>query len=92
MVFLFAIVLALLCMVSLVNGLVKRHLRKLQGGRESALFYHTLKKRIMPLWYWGSLLYVVLPFYVAPDLFLLPLAIASVVALSATVSLFKKYL
>lgn len=91
-VILFLSMLFILYIVGIVDGLTKRHLRKLNGARESALLYHTLKKRILSVWFLGSLLYVVLPFYIPVDIFLLPLAFISAVILSVTVSHFKKYL
>jgi integrating conjugative element membrane protein (TIGR03747 family) len=81
----------LLDVVGLVCGLVQRYLRRINGGRESALIYHYAKAGIKPFLYWGSLLYVVLPFSLDPAWWIAPCAVVSSLAIFLTARTFKKY-
>ena len=48
--------------VALVDGLVRRDLRRWGGGRESSFVYHYAKKATLPLVVIGWVLYLALPF------------------------------
>jgi integrating conjugative element membrane protein (TIGR03747 family) len=90
-VFLFAPLILLLGLLGLINGLVVRYLRRINGGRESSLIYHYAKLSIKAFLFWGSLLYVVMPFPLTPAYFLLPCVVASSFAIYLAIKFFKKY-
>jgi integrating conjugative element membrane protein (TIGR03747 family) len=90
-VLLFIPLILLLGVVGFANGLVQRYIRRINGGRESSLIYHYAKISIKPFLYWGSLLYVALPFPLEPAHWLTPCVVASSLAVFLTVSTFKKY-
>jgi integrating conjugative element membrane protein (TIGR03747 family) len=90
-VLLFIPLILLLGAVGFANGLVQRYLRRINGGRESSLIYHYAKISVKPFLYWGSLLYVALPFPLEPAHWLTPCVVASSLAVFLTVSTFKKY-
>ena len=90
-VFLFIPLIVLLGLLGFSNGLVQRSLRRINGGRESSLQYHYAKAAIKPFLFYGSLLYVALPFPFEPTIFLLPCVIASSLAVFFAVKTFKKY-
>lgn len=88
-----AIPLFLLCLsVGFVDGLVQRDIRKFQGARESTLLFHELK-RGSAFWFFGPLfIYLVLPWPVSPQWFLVPLAIGMGVLVQLGAKSFKKYI
>ncbi|MBR9910318.1 MAG: TIGR03747 family integrating conjugative element membrane protein [Gammaproteobacteria bacterium] len=85
-------VFGLFTLVALVDGLVRRDLRRWGGGRESSFVYHYAKKAAMPLIIMAWVLYLALPFSVHPSWIILPFALAFAFAVTITVSTFKKYL
>lgn len=89
---LFLPVFLLLGVVGLIDGLVQRDLRRLGGGRESALIYHSVRQGVAFCFYAGCFLYLVMPFAIKAAYLLLPFAILFSVAVSLTVKTFKKYL
>jgi len=76
----------------LVDGLVRRDLRRFGAGRESGFIYHRAKMLIVPLAVAPWIIYLALPMSVSPVLVLLPCAAALGVVVSVTVGSFKKYL
>lgn len=76
----------------LVDGLVRRDLRRFGAGRESGFIYHRAKMLIVPLAVAPWVIYLALPVSVSPVLVLLPCAAALGVVVSVTVGSFKKYL
>lgn len=76
----------------LVDGLVRRDLRRFGAGRESGFIYHRAKMMIVPLAVAPWIIYLALPMSVSPVLVLLPCAAALGVVVSVTVGSFKKYL
>jgi len=91
-VLLFIPLFALLGLVGLVDGLVQRDLRRLGGGRESALIYHRARYSVMPCLQWSCFLFLILPFAITPEKLLLPFAILFGVALFFAAKTFKKYI
>ena len=89
---LFLPVFAIAGMLGLIDGLIQRDLRRLGGGRESALLYHRARSCIVPLFFWGCFLYIVIPLPLRPDVILLPFAVLFGAAIFITASAFKKYL
>ena len=78
--------------VALVDGLVRRDLRRWGGGRESSFVYHYAKKASMPLIVIAWVLYLSLPFSVHPSWVILPFSVGFGLAVTVTASTFKKYL
>lgn len=78
--------------VALVDGLVRRDLRRWGGGRESSFVYHLAKKAALPMITMAWVLYLALPFSVHPSWIILPFALAFSFAVTITASTFKKYL
>ena len=78
--------------VGLIDGLVRRDVRRFGAGRESGFIYHRAKASLMPLAVLPWVTYLALPISVHPLLILLPSAALLGVALSLTAGSFKKYL
>ncbi|MFW4526429.1 TIGR03747 family integrating conjugative element membrane protein, partial [Pseudomonas aeruginosa] len=76
----------------LVDGLVRRDLRKFGAGRESSYLYHKARGSIIPLAVVPWTLYLAIPISINPLLILLPCATLLGVAVCITASTFKKYL
>lgn len=76
----------------LVDGLVRRDLRRFGAGRESGFIYHRAKMLISPLLVTPWILYPALPISVPPMLFLMPFATALGAIISISAGSFKKYL
>lgn len=82
----------LVIIVSVVDGLVRRDLRRYGAAYESSFLYHHAKRIIKPAIYIPCVLYLSLPFAVYPNLLLLPSILLIGFAISVTVGSFKKYL
>lgn len=78
--------------VGLVDGLVRRDIRRFGAGRESGFIYHRAKASLMPLAVLPWVTYLALPFSVSPLWILLPSAILLGVAMNIAAGSFKKYL
>lgn len=78
--------------VAIVDGLVRRDLRRFGAGRESAFIYHHAKRITGPVFILGWLIYLSIPFSIHPNLFLVPCAALFGMLVSVTVGSFKKYL
>jgi len=76
----------------LIDGLVRRDLRRFGAGRESGFIYHRAKRMIIPMWVAPWIIYPALPMTVSPLLVLLPSAAALGVVVSISAGSFKKYL
>ena len=85
-------VFGLFALVALVDGLVRRDLRRWGGGRESSFVYHYAKKAALPLVVIAWVLYLALPFSLHPSWVILPFAIGFGLTVTVTASTFKKYL
>lgn len=77
---------------ALVDGLMRRDIRKFGAGRESSFIYHRAKVLIVPLLVAPWIVYLAAPIAIPPQLILIPCAISLGVAIVVTVSTFKKYL
>ncbi len=82
----------LFSLVALVDGLVRRDLRRWGGGRESSFVYHYAKKAVLPLVVITWVTYLALPFSLHPTFIVLPFAALFAFAVAVTASTFKKYL
>lgn len=78
--------------VGLIDGLVRRDVRRFGAGRESGFIYHRAKASLMPLAVLPWITYLALPVSVHPLLILLPSAALLGLAVSLTAGSFKKYL
>ncbi|MEH6498322.1 MAG: TIGR03747 family integrating conjugative element membrane protein [Pseudoalteromonas distincta] len=78
--------------VGLVDGLVRRDVRKFGAGRESGFIYHRAKASLMPLAVLPWVLYLAMPISVHPLLILLPSAAVLGLAVNIAAGSFKKYL
>lgn len=78
--------------VGLVDGLVRRDVRKFGAGRESGFVYHRAKASLIPLAVLPWVIYLAMPISVHPLLILLPSAALLGFAVALTASSFKKYL
>ncbi|WP_022964692.1 TIGR03747 family integrating conjugative element membrane protein [Halopseudomonas pelagia] len=78
--------------VGLVDGLVRRDVRKFGAGRESGFIYHRAKASLLPLALLPWVAYLAMPVSVHPLIILLPSAALLGLAVAVTASSFKKYL
>ena len=82
----------LFSLLALVDGLVRRDLRRWGGGRESSFVYHYAKKAVLPLVVITWVTYLALPFSLHPTFIVIPFAALFAFAVAVTASTFKKYL
>jgi integrating conjugative element membrane protein (TIGR03747 family) len=82
----------LFSVVGLIDGLVRRDLRRWGGGRESSYLYHYAKKSVWRFVLIAAVSYLALPVSLHPAFILLPFATLFAVSISITASTFKKYL
>ena len=102
MVLVFIVRLAVLCLaiplfalaafVGLVDGLVRRDIRRFGAGRESGFLFHRAKACLMPLAVLPWVVYLALPVSVSPLLVLLPCAVMLGLTVDIVAGSFKKYL
>ena len=78
--------------VGLVDGLVRRDVRRFGAGRESGFVYHRARAALMPLAVLPWITYLALPVSVHPLLILLPSAALLGIAVDIAATTFKKYL
>tara|TARA_R100001530_G_C4190566_1_gene122040 strand:- start:139 stop:528 length:390 start_codon:yes stop_codon:yes gene_type:complete len=78
--------------MALVDGLVRRDLRRWGGGRESSFVYHWSKRSALPLLVTAWIIYLALPFSLHPSWVILPFATLFALSIAITASAFKKYL
>ncbi len=83
---------ALAALVGVIDGLVRRDLRRFGAGRESAFVYHHAKRAVGPIFVVGWIIYLSVPFAIHPNVFLLPCAALFGLMISIATGSFKKYL
>lgn len=83
---------ALAWLVGLVDGLVRRDLRRFGAGRESGFLYHRARASLLPLAVLPWVLYLAMPVSLHPLWIILPSAILLSIAVNLTAGSFKKYL
>ncbi|MGL4725376.1 MAG: TIGR03747 family integrating conjugative element membrane protein [Scandinavium sp.] len=76
----------------IVDGLVRRDIRRFGSGYESGFVYHHAKHMVMPVFYLAWMVYLTLPFSVPPFMILLPAAFLFGLSISIMVGTFKKYI
>ena len=84
--------LLLAAFVGLVDGLVRRDIRRFGAGRESGFVYHRAKALLMPVAVLPLVVYLALPVSLHPLWILLPGAAGLALLLNVGVGSFKKYL
>lgn len=83
---------AMAAFTGLVDGLVRRDLRKFGSGRESSYLYHKARATIVPLTIVPWTVYLAIPISISPLLILLPCAALLGVSVCITAASFKKYI
>jgi len=83
---------ALAAFVGLVDGLVRRDLRRFGAGRESGFIYHRARASLMPLVILPWVSYLVMPFSMHPLWMLLPFALVLGLAVNLAAGSFNNYL
>lgn len=83
---------ALAALVGLIDGLVRRDLRRFGAGHESGFLYHRARAAILPAAILPWVVYLALPVSVPPLLILLPAAFLLAATVNLTAASFKKYL
>jgi len=78
--------------VGLIDGLVKRDIRRMTAGHESGFIYHRARTLLVPLLVLPWMLYLASPFSISPLLVLLPGAMLLGTAVAITAASFKRYL
>ena len=78
--------------VGLLDGLVRRDLRRFSSAHESGFVYHRAKAAIVPAALLPWVTYLAMPVSVSPLLILLPGAVLLTFAINVTAAHFKKYL
>ncbi|HCM7228897.1 TPA: TIGR03747 family integrating conjugative element membrane protein [Klebsiella aerogenes] len=79
-------------LLGVVDGLVRRDIRRFGSGYESGFIYHHARRAIRPVFLLPWMVYLALPFSVHPDLILLPAAGLLGLVVSVAVGSFKKYI
>ena len=82
----------LVALVGIVDGMVRRDLRRYGAGYESSFLYHHAKRFVKPALFIPCIVYLSVPFSVYPNVLLLPAALLMGLAISVTMGSFKKYL
>lgn len=78
--------------IGIVDGLVRRDLRRYGAAYESSFIYHHAKRWIKPATCLPCVIYLSMPFAVYPNILLLPAALLLGLVISLTTGAFKKYL
>lgn len=82
----------LVALVGIVDGMVRRDLRRYGAGYESSFLYHHAKRFVKPVLFIPCIIYLSAPFAVYPNLLLLPAALLMGLVISVMMGSFKKYL
>jgi hypothetical protein len=81
----------ILCIL-VIDGLVQRDKRKFQGARESTFLFHRLKPLAKLSFFSLFFIYMIVPYEISPDLFLIPMVMLSSLFTMLAIRSFKKYL
>lgn len=79
-------------LTGMVDGLMRRDLRKFGADRESSFIYHRAKRTLLPLTISPWVIYLLLPWSLNPNWVLLPYAGLLGCMVALTMATFKKYL
>jgi integrating conjugative element membrane protein (TIGR03747 family) len=78
--------------IAIVDGLGQRDIRKFQGARESAFFFHRIKPLCSKLFYLLFLIYLGMPWSFNPLALLVPMICLISITTQLTIKNYKKYL
>lgn len=78
-------------LLGIIDGLVRRDIRRFGNGYESGFIYHHARQAIRPVFLLPWMVYLAMPFSVNPDVILLPAAGILGLVVSIAVGAFKKY-
>ena len=87
----FSPAITIVSLVWISDGLVRREIRQMSAGRESAVIYHLAKRLLGPTIAWSTLTYLAVPVVISPWLFYFPVAVMVATLSCITVSRYKKY-
>ncbi|SET64905.1 integrating conjugative element membrane protein, PFL_4697 family [Pseudomonas sp. NFR09] len=79
-------------LTGVVDGLMRRDLRKFGSGLESSFVYHRAKRAVLPLLIVPWVIYLSLPFSLNPMTIFMPCAVILGTTTAITAATFKKYL
>ncbi|WMY72488.1 TIGR03747 family integrating conjugative element membrane protein [Buttiauxella selenatireducens] len=82
----------LAAITGVIDGLVRRDIRRFGCGYESGFVYHRAKRMVLPVFFLAWVIYLSLPFSIPPWVVLLPAAFLFGITVSITVGTFKKYI
>ncbi|ELN8035919.1 TIGR03747 family integrating conjugative element membrane protein, partial [Salmonella enterica] len=83
---------ALIIVVGLIDGLVRRDLRRFGAGHESGFVYHHARRMISSCLIATGLVWLVVPIFLVPEYVLVPSAVITALAVSLVLGAFKKYI
>ncbi|MBX4652546.1 TIGR03747 family integrating conjugative element membrane protein [Klebsiella michiganensis] len=83
---------ALIIVVGLIDGLVRRDLRRFGAGHESGFVYHHAKRMISSSLIATGLAWLAVPFFLEPEYVLMPGAVGIGLAVSVVAGAFKKHI
>lgn len=82
---------ALIIVVGLIDGLVRRDLRRFGAGHESGFVYHHARRMISSCLIATGLVWLAVPIFLVPEYVIIPAAAGIGLAVSMTGGSFKKY-
>ena len=83
---------ALTIVIRLIDGLVRRDLRRFGAGHESGFVYHHAKRMIGSSLAATELIWLAMPVFIEPEYMLIPEVLFNLMAIIVTVGNFKKYI
>ncbi|MDM3339782.1 DUF4400 domain-containing protein [Citrobacter sp. Cb043] len=83
---------ALIIVVGLIDGLVRRDLRRFAAGHESGFVYHHARRMISSSLIATGLVWLVVPIFLVPEHMFIPSSAGIGLAVSMTSGSFKKYI
>lgn len=84
--------LALPITIGLIDGLVRRDLRRFSAGHESGFVYHHARRMISSSLIATGLVWLAVPIFLVPEYVLMPGAVGIGIAVSVAASAFKKHI
>lgn len=83
---------ALIIVVGLIDGLVRRDLRRFGAGHESGFVYHYARHMISSCLIATGLVWLAVPVFLKPSYMLVPSAVITALSVSLVLGAFKKYI
>ncbi|QET27274.1 TIGR03747 family integrating conjugative element membrane protein [Klebsiella variicola] len=83
---------ALIIAVGLIDGLVRRDLRRFGAGHESGFVYHHARRMISSCLIATGLVWLAVPIFLKPSYMLVPSAVITALSVSLVLGAFKKYI